>query len=114
MMDIRWIEANGELGLIIPLSLAFGSMLIIKLLGKMKEDFQRWGFPVWMPYVVALYEAAGVWYLWQRDWQILAAMCLAVIPFGAIITMTRYYEAGWRYWLPGATLAALVGVILIR
>lgn len=106
-MNIEWPEFL----LLIVISGIFVFMAGKKLLGKMRTNYKRWGYPIPFMYGQAIFELVGVAYLWQEDVRALTAMGLLIIPFGAITTNTRYYEPGKRYWLPAFTFLML-GVLI--
>lgn len=78
-----------------------------KLIGKMRTNYKRWGYPMPFMYGQAILELVGVACLWQEDYRTLAAMLMLIVPFAAITTNTRYYEPGRAYWLPAITFLML-------
>ncbi|MEM7368640.1 MAG: DoxX family protein [Bacteroidota bacterium] len=100
-----------ELLLLVPISGIFAFMSIKKLLGKMREKYKRWGYPIPFMYGQSILELVGVICLWVEDYQFLAAVSLAIVPFAAITTSTRYYEETRTYWLPALTFLLLGGLI---
>lgn len=106
-MEFEWTD----LLLLLPLSGIFVFMSGKKLLGYMRNKYKRWGYPMSFMYIQAGLELLGVACLWIEEYQFLSAVLLAIVPFAAIVTSTRYYEETRTYWLPAITFI-LLGILI--
>lgn len=77
------------------ISLVFGIAGLAKVLGLAfeVEAFERWGFPGGFMYFVGILEIAGALGMWMRKLASFAALCLAVLAVGAVVT--RLVQAEW-------------------
>ena len=93
----------------IIVSVVFGVAGLTKVMGLPfeAEAFERWGFPVGFMYFIGILEIAGALGMWTRKLGAFAALCLAVLGAGAVVTRLVHAE-----WVAAAVTAVVFLVAL--
>lgn len=102
-MPTLWVER-------VIISLVFGLAGLAKVLGLPfeAEAFERWNFPVGFMYFIGILEIAGALGMWMRKLGPFAALCLAILAVGAVVTRLVYAE-----WI-AAAITAIVLIITLH
>ncbi|MBP2199000.1 DoxX family protein [Pantoea cypripedii] len=78
---------------------------------KIRDDYQRWGYPSWFRYITAILELSAAILIVTNEYK-LHGLILALLVMGAAIATLFYYKE-FKHAIPAGVVSALCLVVII-